>query len=73
MKFIIVIRGVEEVMYEAIRKDIVEQCKEANYPVPIFAYLPSYTQEAIEIVWVDKEMELKHLQMISEQAMTVSE
>jgi len=67
MKFIIVIKGVDEEMYEGITRDITTQCKIAGYPIPIFAYLPSYTEEAIEIVWTDPEMELKHLEMISKQ------
>lgn len=68
MKFIIVIKGVLIEKYEDIRKDIIAQCKLADYPIPIFAYLPA-DEPAIEIVWTDAEMELKHLEMIGKQAM----
>lgn len=73
MKFIIVIRGVHLEEYEGIIGDITKQCVAAGYPVPVFAYLPA-DEPAIEIVWTDAEMELKHLKMISEQAMvTINE
>ncbi len=64
MKFIIVIRGVRREEYVNIRNDISEQCKVAGYPIPIFAYLDG-DEEAIEIVWIDAEMELKYLEMIN--------
>lgn len=66
MKYIIVIRGVGEDYYESIRNDITSQCKSLGYPIPVFAYLPDRTQMAIEIVWTSEEMELKHLQMITD-------
>ncbi len=64
MKYIIVIRGVHGEEYEGIREDIARQCKANKYPLPVFAYLPD-SEPAIEIVWIDAEMELKHLEMIT--------
>lgn len=67
MKFIIVIRGMIILeQYESIRQDISQQYEAAGYPKPIFACLPG-DEPAIEIVWTDAEMELKHLGMIGEQ------
>lgn len=64
MKFIIVIKGVDSDYYSEISADIERQCRKFNYSIPVFAWLPG-NEPSIEVVWTDSEMELKHLEMIT--------
>jgi hypothetical protein len=55
-KYILVIKGVGELEYQAIRDDLAKQYEAKGMEVPIFAYLPQDYAE-IELVWIDEEME----------------
>lgn len=55
-KYILVIKGVGEMEYQAIRNDLVKQYEAKGMEVPIFTWLPQDYAE-IELVWIDEEME----------------
>lgn len=55
-KYILVIKGVGEMEYQAIRDDLAKQYEAKGMEVPIFTYLPQDYAE-IELVWIDEEME----------------
>lgn len=56
VKYILVIKGVNEPEYRAIKEDLTEQYQAKGMEVPIFSYLPQDYAE-IELVWIDEEME----------------
>lgn len=65
-KYIIVIRGLNPVMYLELKQELSQQYVDRNMEVPIFANLPGSPDDAsIDIVWIDREMELEHLANIT--------
>ena len=69
VKYILVIKGVDELEYQAIRDDLVRQYEAKGMEVPIFTHLPQDYAE-IELVWIDEEMEKESTRLALENIKT---
>jgi len=62
MNYILIIKGVSDPEYQAIKDDLSRQYAAKGMEVPLFTFLPQDYAE-IEVLWIDEEVEKENYKL----------